>query len=189
MSTSGIFNRIWRWAKWPLAVVVVLYAADVIWATSVRLNGNKTDAAVAAIHAQKITLADVTGENLPLPPDQVESDATVEGIDANQNGVRDDVEWAIFKAYPHDPKIRAAELQYAMTEQMFLTKVFNTETWKAVAEEDERAFGCLASIKGNRKQIEMWVFNTSQRAEAKGEAFDFTTSHGQAPGNLCDVSV
>ncbi len=62
------------------------------------------------------------GKHLPLTPNKEENDATVAGIDNNGNGIRDDVELAIFAKYPNSAKIRAAELQYAMALQLMIKK-------------------------------------------------------------------
>lgn len=197
-----ILYKVWRWVRWPLLVIVVLFIAYVVWGLTLVFKKESTDAAVAAIHAQKITLADVNGTNLPPMPNQAENDATVAGIDKNNNGIRDDVELSIFKEYPNDSKVRAAELQYAMTEQMFLTRVSDTDTWKAVAEEDGRAFSCLLETyprtdlqtylkitNQRQKEVEDLVFNTQSRKNSKGRAFDFTTSFGDAPGVPCDIGL
>lgn len=192
MKASGILARVWRWIKWPLVVLAVGYIAFSIWGATLVFDKQKTDAAVAQIHAQKITLSDVEGKALPPVPDQAENDATLAGIDKNDNGIRDDVELAIFKEYPNSAKIRAAELQYAMTEQMFLTKVFNTGTWQAVAEEDGRANLCMFKMPGaliKENDVETLVFNTQTRMEARDKAFQFITSHGIASGNPCDVDL
>ncbi len=178
---------IWRWFKWPVLVAVFLYAVLVGWRVFFLFEEEKTAEAVAAIHAQKITLADVDGSNLPPVPDPIENDATVAGIDANGNGVRDDVELAIFEKYSSDKKARAAALQYAMTEQMYLTRVSNTETWKAVAEEVGRATDCGIDFELNRNEIQSLVFDTQFRKEFRTKAFEFITSHGDAEGTVCDV--
>ncbi len=180
-------RKVWRWARWPLAVLVLLYIIDVVWATKHLFEKDKIDAAVAAIHAQRLTLADVDGTNLPPVPNKTENDSTVAGIDKNNNGIRDDVELTIFQKYPTDIKARAAALQYAMTEQMFLTCVTNTETWKAVAEEDSRAATCLIDTTANRKEIQNLVNNTQSRKDTRTEVFEWTTSHGDAPGQPCDL--
>ena len=182
-------RAVWRWVKWPLIVLAVLYAIDVAWAVWYRSNEAQTNAAVAAIHAQKITLADVMGTNLPPVPDQAENDATVAGIDKNNNNIRDDVELAIFKKYPNSAKIRAAELQYAMTEQMYLTKVTNTETWKAVAEEVGRAQLCALEVKADWEAAGKLVFNNKLRLGAQEKVFEFITGYGPAKGTACDVSL
>ena len=42
----------------------------------------------------------VNGHTLPPEPDPVENDATLGGVDSNNNGVRDDVERNIYATYP-----------------------------------------------------------------------------------------
>lgn len=200
-------RRAWRFMRWPLLVLLLLYIGLVIWRVPGALDKQKADAMVPQIHAQKITLADVMGTNLPPPPDPEENNATVAGIDKNDNGVRDDVELAIFKEYPNSAKIRAAELQYAMTEQLFLTSVFDKATWVAAAEEEARAIECIDSLypRGTglgtdlqkyiqvvsrySDEITSAVFNTQIRKDAKDQAYSFTTSVGTAPGVFCDVDL
>jgi hypothetical protein len=183
--------QVWRWVKWPLVVLAVAYGVLVVWRTLVLFDQDKTKEAVAAIHAARITLADVNGDNLPPPPDPAENDATVEGVDKNNNGIRDDVELAIFAKYPNDKKARAAALQYAMTEQMYLTKVTNTETWKAVAEENGRAGLCIldSDTKINWEEIQSQINNTELRQNRRTHNFEFITSHGDAEGAPCDVTL
>lgn len=198
MSASGILG----WIKWPLCVLGILFFAFIAWRSTVVFDMGKTNEAVAAIHAQKITLADVQGTNLPPVPDQAENDSTVVGIDKNNNGIRDDVELAIFKKYPTSAKTRAAELQYAMTEQMYLTRVTNTETWKAVAEESDRGYRCIfevfrrnvtvAEIKvtlEHSKEVESLLFNTKARQDQKDNAYNLTTSYGSLQQESCDVEL
>ncbi len=191
-------RAVWRWVKWPVFVVVVAYAVLVIWRVFVLFDEDKTAAAVADIHAQKITLADVEGKNLPPAPDQAENDATVAGIDKNNNGIRDDVELAIFEKYPDSAKIRAAELQYAMAMQLMLTKVTNTETWIAAAEEVSRGNACIGDTVPNRdfsvyqtryKEVEKFVLNTTIRKTAEDKAYDFTTSFGLPNTDICNVEL
>ena len=49
------------------------------------------------------------GKNLPAQPDQKLNDSTIAGIDENKNGIRDDVELAIFKKYPDNAKTLETE--------------------------------------------------------------------------------
>ena len=180
-------RAIWRWSRWPVYLLLILFVVFIVWRSTVLFDMGKTNEAVAAIHAQHITLADVTGDTMvKIGVDQATYDATVAGVDSNNNGIRDDVEIAIFKKYPNSEKIRAAEMQYAMTEQMYLTRVYNTETWKAVAEEDGRASSCVNS-RQSRLEVESLVFNTEARKTLRTQVFEYITSHGDAPGNSCDV--
>ena len=108
-------------------------------------NLKKTNEQVAKIHATKLTMDDVIGKSLPPDPG-AEADKTVAGIDANQNGIRDDVELAIFKEYPNSAKTRAVLLQYALALQMeVIQPIVNTETvTEVVGGEQSRADICVA---------------------------------------------
>lgn len=197
-----ILWRIWCIVRWPLTVLVILYVAIVIYSFPHALEKEKTEEAVARIHAQKLTIEHVNGEHLPPPPDPAQVDATIKGVDANANGIRDDVELAIFERYPNSAKIRAAELQYAMALQMYLTEVFNSETWKAVAFQDSRGYACISHTyprenldkyfevtDGRIKEVEEWQFNTVSRRNAKNHADTHTTTVGQPEKYFCDQSL
>ena len=175
-----------------------LYAVLVGFRTFVLFDEEKTAEAVAQIHAQKITLADVMGDTMiKTDVDQATYDATVAGIDSNSNGIRDDVELAIFKKYPNSAKIRAAELQYAMALQLMLTKVTNTETWIAAAKETSRGNLCIGDVfqddfvnyLAHSEEVEKLVTNTSQRQQAEDDAYDFTTSYGLPNTEICNVNL
>ena len=117
-------HEAWIFLRIPLGIILVLFATLVAYRMPVVIEKEKTDETVDRIHAQKLTIENVNGEHLPPPPDPAQVDATTEGVDANVNGIRDDVELAIFEKYPNDIKIRPAELQYAIALQMYLTEVF-----------------------------------------------------------------
>lgn len=191
-----------RWWFWVLTTPVILFIAIVIYRIPAVMEQDRTAEAVAQIHAQKLTIEDVNGEHLPPPPDPALVDATVEGVDANANGIRDDVELAIFKKYPNSQRIRAAELQYAKALQMYLTKVFNSETWLAVQTQDARGYACISemfprdTLKYHLQmtdvhtiEVENLVFNTQPRKDAKESAFIFTTSFSLPSENFCDVHL
>ena len=188
----SLARSVWNGTRRTFLIIVLVFLALVISRVPAVQDKQRTAEIVSKIHSQKITLADVMGNNLPPEPDPRLKDYTIEGIDANGNGIRDDVELAIFKLHPDSAKIRAAELQYAMTEQMFLTRVFNTETWKAVAEENLRANLCMIKVKLVGKEtteLENLSFNTQVRKDWRDKVFEFITSAGPAPGDSCDVSV
>ena len=109
---------------------------------------------MAKIHATKLTMDDVIGKNLPPKPG-TEADKTVAGIDANKNGIRDDVELAIFKEYPNSAKTRAVLLQYALALQMEAVQtIVNKETVIATIQEEDRADICIADMLVPRKSPE-----------------------------------
>jgi len=94
------------------------------------------------------------GKNLPPDPGAL-ADQTVAGMDANENGIRDDVELAVFKAYPDSAKTRAVLLQYALALQMEVTQpIVNTTTADKVISEESRASFCIADILVPRKSPE-----------------------------------
>lgn len=214
---NPIFHRIWRIVRIPLGVILVLYIGLVIYRIPAVEERQRTDEVVKKIHAQRITLVDVLGKNLPPEPDPLLKDATIEGIDANNNGIRDDVELAIFRLHP-DPnslnfgpeasaRIRAAELQYAMALQMELTQVFNSGTLVATLQQATRGFLCiggtgpkisrsdsedvinkaLAIASTRRKEVEDLIFNNQARKDKGEQIFDYMTSHGDMEGPDCDI--
>lgn len=193
-AAQSLLRKTWRIVRWPLGAIFLLFL--VLFVKNLIQYPQLSRDTVAAIHAQKLTMADVDGKHLPPPPDPKLVDATVEGIDANGNNIRDDVELAIFAKYPNDTKLRAAALQYALGEEMFLRNVFNQATWKAAAEESGRANLCLSSLKLGYKEtsnigdyIEALVHNTGARVEAREDAHTFITTYGAANGQPCDTSL
>ena len=140
-------SKVWRYARWPLAAILLLFIGLIIYRVPAVMEQRRTDEQIVKIRATKLTLDDVMGVNLPPSPDPALVDATVAGIDANQNGIRDDVELAIFEAYPDSAKTRAALLQYALVRQMELTQeLVNSGTVTTVAEQDARANDCLGNL-------------------------------------------
>lgn len=126
-------------------VVFIVYAMEIF--PDLSRTKQKTEEQIAKIHATKLTLDDVMGKNLPPDPG-ADADKTIQGIDANRNGIRDDVELAIFKEYPDSAKTRAVLLQYALALQMEMTlPIINKETVTATVEDSEsRANVCLWSL-------------------------------------------
>ena len=197
-----ILWRVWHVVRWPLAVLVILYVAIVIYSFPHALEKEKTEETIARINAQKLTIENVNGEHLPPPPDPAQVDATIEGVDANANGIRDDVELAIFERYPDSPKIRAAELQYAMALQMELTQVFNSETWKAAVIQGSRGYACISETyprtnldeyfritDARTEEVQQMLLNTSERKDKWNQIDEYATSFGLPNENLCDLDL
>jgi hypothetical protein len=201
-SSGTFFRRVWRWVRWPLAILLLIYIAGVIYRIPAVQEKQRSQDAVAVIQAQHLTMADVDDSHLPPPPDPALVDATIAGVDANDNGIRDDVELAIFNKYPgpSNIKIRAAELQYAMALQAELTKVFNTETWVAVAIKEDRGYQCVAGtypredlrthlqvVDARIKEVEDLEFNSTVRTTQEEKNLDYTTSFGPENTGFCDL--
>lgn len=198
LSRKGILKGL----KWFGIIFAALFVVGVIARIPHVLEAKKTAEAVAEIHATKLTLADVMGDNLPSDPG-TEADKTIAGIDANKNGIRDDVELAIFKEYPDSAKTRAALLQYAMALQMQFTQSLATEgVVVAVAQERSRASLCIADVTP-RSDIENFLkktkyhtdfvrtnqLNTKERNLAESSFLSRLASYSDLAINECDVDL
>lgn len=186
--------------KWIVIVILVAYAVLVVYRGFVLRGERATTEQVQKIHASKITLADVMGDNLPPVPKN--PDATVEGVDANKNGVRDDVELAIFEEYPDSAKTRAVLLQYAHALQMEVTQpIVNTGTVIAVAKEGSQAAGCLGDAipKINLREfikiteeytnfVKKKQINTQDRDNAQRRFYEKLDSYSDLE-NTCDIDL
>lgn len=189
-----------------LAAVAAIYVVLVIIRMFHFYNLDKTNEQVAKIHNTKLTMDDVMGKNLPQDPG-AEADKTIAGIDANKNGIRDDVELAIFKQYPDSAKTRAVLLQYALALQMeAIQPVVNKETVTEVATEQSRADTCLADTLVPRKspessreysdieKIDVFInfvkekqFNTSERKKTRKDFYEHLGSYGESTNKVCDI--
>ncbi|MDB5224725.1 MAG: hypothetical protein JWO43_347 [Candidatus Adlerbacteria bacterium] len=189
-------TKIWRVARWVLLAIFVLYIALAVYRFPVVAQKQKSDAVVAKIHAQKLTREVVLGD-LPNEPDKEINDATVAGVDANRNGIRDDVERAIYFNHKDSAKVVAAEYQYAMAIQMMLTQVFDTNTWIAAAEETSRGDACVGDATGDdfqiylkrTREVENMMVNTSTRHASEDAAYMFTASFTLPNTDICNVDL
>ena len=173
-------HKFFKILKWVFLILVGLFIVLVIGRLIYRNNEDKTNAQVEKIHNTKLTLNDVMGTNLPPDPG-AEADKTVQGIDANHNGIRDDVELAVFKAYPNSAKTRAVLLQYALALQMeVIQPMVNTVTATEVVREQSRGFECIGNIIPREnsqkfseetdlltKFVEDRQFNTKERKDSR----------------------
>lgn len=178
---------------------VVLYGILVIVRTGQLVRADEVAKKVAEIHSIRLTLADVDGSKLPPAPDQVQNDATVAGIDANKNYVRDDIERWIFDHYA-DPRERAVWMQWARSEEFVMTRAVDKETLVAVMEEGDRANQCGGYLYTSNKywieeeefskrarEIDNLVWNTDIRKLAKTKGYSYMTGSGPMEGQQCDV--
>jgi hypothetical protein len=185
--------------KWTGIVLVGGFVILVIVRMFHFANLDKTNAEVEKIHATKLTLDDVMGKNLPPAPG-ADANKTVAGIDANNNGIRDDVELAIFNTYTNTAKTRAVLLQYALALQMEATQsVINTDTVVASVQEEDRAYACVGKILSQKDKnkyfldwdklvlfIENLEFNTPDRKQAKEDFLKKIGSYNAIDRN-CDI--
>lgn len=198
-------RKIFCFIKWFLIIILALFVAALILRTIQLSKIDKTNKQVEIIHSTKITMTDVMGDNLPPDPGE-EADKTIAGVDVNKNGIRDDVELAIFREYPNSAKTRAALLQYALVGQMILSQPFvNTTIATEVIREHGRADNCLADalvprltpesfreysdlekIDGYEKMVDDLQFNTQERKEKENNFYELVRSFSDLE-DYCDV--
>ncbi len=196
-------HKIFKIFKWAFLILLGLYIILVVVRVVHLFNLDKTNAEVAKIHATKLILDDVMGKNLPPDPG-ADADKTVAGIDANNNGIRDDVELAIFNVYPKSAKTRAVLLQYALVLQMQMTlPIINKDTVTATVEDNEsRAHICVWSISSrsnmkkfiaetdkNEKFVENLQLNTTQRTNYLNKVFEGNLGSYAASNDGCDIDL
>lgn len=162
----------------------------------------KTQEQVIKIHNTKLTMDDVIGKNLPPDPGE-EADKTIQGIDANKNGIRDDVELAIFKTYPDSAKTRAVLLQYALALQMEVVQsIINEETVTEVVREQSRAHYCVGEITSRDDMnkfieigdklhgfIENQQRNTLERKKVRKSFVKKIGSYSESENEVCDINL
>jgi hypothetical protein len=195
-------HKIFKIIKWAFLILFGLYLILIAFRVVQLFNIDKINVQVEKIHNTKLTLDDVMGKNLPPDPG-VLADTMVQGIDANNNGIRDDVELAVFKEYPNSAKTRAVLLQYALVLQMQLTlPLLTTETATALIEDnDSRANVCLwnLSSRSNMKKfladmkkyesfIEQLQFNNEQRKKAQENFYEYVRSYSMS-NDGCDLDL
>lgn len=197
-------HKVLKVIVWVFLVVLGLYIILVIGRGFYRANEAKTNEQVIKIHNTKLTLDDVMGKNLPLDPEAL-ADATVQGIDANNNGIRDDVELAVFKAYPNSAKTRAVLLQYALALQMqTIQPIIDTNTVVATIQEEDRAYQCVGEIlvvnENDKKSVEKYFkdedtlrsfvesrqLNTEERKKYRTDFYEKIGSYNSLP-RVCDI--
>ena len=175
-------------------IVIILCGFLVLgfWSLNER---EKTREAIERINARKITLDDVMGKNFPAKPNEEINNATVAGVDSNNNAIRDDVERAIFEKYPNSAKIRAAMLQYAQALQLELTEVFNSETLEEIFRKRNHGQSCIAqglvfTVTDKRiDEVESLVLNIGIRKDKQLDNLKYMTTYSvPAVEEECDIS-
>ncbi len=139
--------------KWTVFVFVGAFIILIIIRFFHYSKVHKIDNQVIKIENTKLSIDDVSGKNLPPDPGK-DKDKTVQGIDENKNGIRDDVELAVFKEYPNSAKTRAVLLQYALALQMeFIQPFLGKDIVTKLLGEESRADTCLSDTLVPRKSL------------------------------------
>ncbi|MCJ2544611.1 hypothetical protein [Thermostichus vulcanus] len=90
--------------------------------------------------------------NLPPDPGE-EGKRTLEGIDADGDGVRDDVQRAIYRLEPRDERKRRAMLQYAKALQQMMLAGTNQEAYFDASDEAFYALICIDEVSGKHSSV------------------------------------
>ncbi len=117
----------------------------------------------------------VNGHTLPPEPDPVENDATLLGVDSNNDGVRDDIERKVYATYSKAIQ-RAVMMQAFREKQKMLADPDMLDNARIWAESTWRAFGCknyladsgkMQYIKSRTmsKYVDNNQFNTKERVK------------------------
>ncbi|MFA4975820.1 MAG: hypothetical protein WC839_00795 [Candidatus Paceibacterota bacterium] len=192
-------HKIFKIIMWVFFILCGLFLILVIYRFFYLNNQEKIDAQVIKIHNTKLTVDDVLGKNLPSDPG-AQADATVQGIDANNNGIRDDVELAVFKEYPDSAKTRAVLLQYALALQMeVIQPMINTITATEVVREQSKGFQCIGSTIINSESQQAFEklnnlvdfvknkqFNTKERKNSRINFLEKVRSYSDLE-SVCDI--
>lgn len=206
---KDLFNhRIFKIFKWFVLILLSLFLILIIIRTFHYFNTQKINNQVLKIHLNKLSMSDVMGDNLPKDP-MFEADKTIEGVDSNNNGVRDDVEIAIFEEYPNSAKTRAVLLQYALSLQMIFTQPFiNEEIATEIVTELGRSDTCLSDTlvprinsESSRNNLEIEKIdrfidfvkekqvNTEIRNSSYIYFYEYLRSYGESTNIACDIDL
>lgn len=133
----------------------------------------------------------ISAQDTGLPPDPGEAGkATLEGIDSDNDGVRDDIQRYIALTYPDSERTRAALTQYVKSTQEALFITNDEAAARNNADESRRARACLRFILGDlnemrRVRVETLAhfLNTDSRSKAfirynsllSGQVFELIT--------------
>lgn len=143
-----------------------------------------------------ITISACSGSGNSNSPSSSQEAATVAGVDANHDGVRDDVDRYISATYPNSAKTRSALMQYAKGVQTSFVNVSTASQAAAHESQMLRAGACLTATMGSAaaiSEIDARMANTPDRVKARStyegylEGKVFTIPSGD-PATLCDVN-
>lgn len=121
--------------------------------------------------------------DLGLPPDPGEAGkATIEGIDSDEDGVRDDIQRYIALTYPEQPEIQKALRQLAKADQALLIDADDEAKTMENERKTSAAIECLFSkdIENTSqifKKMEAEYLNTKERILAQNKADSHLSGH------------
>ena len=137
----------------------------------------------------------VNGHTLPPEPDPVENDATLGGVDSNNNGVRDDVERKIYVTYPVKLQ-RALLMDGAIVFQKIVVRPVGEA--QEIVKEVTKVLNCKSYLKlkdgrirSNNfrvvKSLENLTYDTKERVR-KYLDYNIALSGGMYGGDYADIN-
>lgn len=107
-----------------------------------------------------------------LPPDPGKAGKqTLEGIDSDNDGVRDDIQRYIAIEYPHSEKMRRVLTDKAKADQALILNAHDKEKVLEINVEQDKTIDCLwyidpGAASANRKKLKAQMLNTEERIRA-----------------------
>ena len=158
----------------PTQVNTKLVFGEVQTTVDITLNLKVTDNADATASAQTtIRIVEIDAARLPPEPDAEAGRQTVQGIDTNSNGVRDDVEHSLYRLYPLDTPRREILLINAQVAQMqLLAGSENNQSAGDAASERSAEFAACAiasripGLVTDIAMVDVFAVNTEARLQA-----------------------
>lgn len=127
----------------------------------------KDDKGASSTSVTSFVAQEIDREKLPPRPDTEQSKTTVDGIDTNGNGIRDDVEWAIYNLYEESHTDR----EIAKTGGYALQKTMQAASTEGFSDNDEAS-----------RMLSKFIFCTTEYGEGDAgkmlsalQAFQFNT--------------
>ena len=160
----------------PTQVNTKLVFGEVQTTADITLNLKVTDNSDATASAQtKIRIVEIDAARLPPKPDVQISMQTVQGIDTDRNGVRDDMEHSLYGLYPLDTPRRETLLIGAHAVQMqVLAGSENNQSASDAASERSAEFAACAiagnidivTLQQDIAALKLFALNTDARRRA-----------------------
>ena len=159
----------------PTQVNTKLVFGEVQTTADITLNLKVTDNADATASAQTtIRIAEIDAATLPPEPDVEAGRQTVQGIDTNGNGVRDDVEHSLYRLYPLDTPRREILLigAQAMQMEVLAGSENNQSAGDAASRRAAEFIACafasrIPNVLNDTDAVDFFTLNT----EARGQAY------------------
>jgi hypothetical protein len=165
---------------------------DLASLNDVKAKGDRRDRLPPLLRRlQRFTLSDpvqVTVDPFKLPPDPGDAGKlTLEGIDSDHDGVRDDIQRYIAYTAPTSPNIRGSLSQLAISYEHILDLSSSpVATLVAVANDNHRALDCLAYATGEDGQAGLVLFEglQAQSLNTKARSLAFATTESALSGTF-----